>query len=77
MQYLETRSVGVYLYWFYLLAYYVPYITFLEINEDNSAKTAFLIIALLTSLFFLAIEVLQAYDQGLQYFVGWNIVDVL
>jgi hypothetical protein len=55
----------------------VPYITFLEINEDNSAKTAFLIIALLTSLFFLAIEVLQAYDQGFQYFVGWNIVDVL
>ena len=74
----------MFLFWFYFLFFGIPLLLFInntkgyEQDQKNGSLVLIpLVICSITITFFLSIECMQAKDQGIEYFYGWNIIDTL
>lgn len=63
------------LFWFYMLCYILPYSITL-VSEDARVIRIVFNICVFPQLFLLGVEILQFYEQGFEYFQGWNLVDL-
>ena len=64
------------LFWFYMLCYIVPYSVTL-VSADPEVNRIVFNLCVLPQTFLLMIEMVRFYEQGTEYFQGWNIVDLL
>lgn len=86
IQWETTRSMTIIQFWIYLLLFCIPfYLQLICVEEMNwfnvedleAVRLRMLKICFIPELMLMFIEGVQISCLGLQYFVGWNILDVL
>ena len=75
-QWLVTIGFMKNLFWFYFFFYIMPYSITL-VSADPAINRIVFNICVFPQLVLLGIEMVQFYEQGSEYFQGWNIVDLL
>ena len=74
-QYQKTKMVLTGLFMIYVFLYCVPFITMLFTKGEIVSISTLAHVCLGTMCLFFFIELIQLRDQGIDYFIGWNIID--
>lgn len=75
-QWLSTFIIYKCLFFVYLLFYLTP-VCIVFFTENDELKNVLLEVACVPSLLLFLIETVQMREQGLEYFMGWNVIDFL
>jgi hypothetical protein len=74
-QYQKTKMVLTGLFMIYVFLYCLPFITMLFTKGEIVSISTLAHVCLGTMCLFFFIELIQLRDQGIDYFIGWNIID--
>jgi len=75
-QFKKTYKLFNTIFWFYIILYAIPYCITLVL-DDHELNSKLILFCVLPQTILLSIEILQMYQQGFEYFLGWNIIDLL